>query len=140
MGHCNQFPATLNWQPTSPTINFLPRPANNTGSVPSGSVNGAMASTNTIYSNILEKSRLQNLNAEVAWTGTPTGTITVWTSNSGINWNSITFNPALAQPSGSAGGYSINFTQLSAKYIYFQYVNASGTGTLNIYLQFQDLN
>ena len=140
MGHCNQWNTQLNWQATSPVTGFLPLKPNQTGSIPSGILVGAMASTNTIYSNIIEKSRQQNIYAEVAWTGTPTGTLTIWCSVSGINWNSLTFTPALTQPSGSAAGEGINLTQLGAKYFYFQYVNSSGSGNLTVYLQLQDLN
>jgi hypothetical protein len=136
----NQYPLILNWQSTDPRTNFLPIPANQTGSIPSGNPNGAMASTNTIYSQIFEKSRMDNVGLEVAWSGTPTGTLTVLVSNSGINWPSLTFNPVLAQPSGSAGTMFIDMTQLACKYVLLQYTNSSGSGTLNIYGQLQDLN
>lgn len=135
----NQFPSTLGWQSTNPQTGFLPNPYPG-GSPNSGIVAGAMASTNTIYSNILDVSRMDNIGAEVAWTGTPTGTLSVLVSNSGINWPALTFNPSLQQPAGSAGSYAIDFTMLPFKYIMFQYVNASGTGTLSIYLQLKDLN
>lgn len=140
IGHVNQWKTQLNWQATSPVIGFLPRPASDTGSTPSGVALGAMASTNTIYSNIIEKSRQQNIYAEINWTGTPTGTLSIWCSVSGINWNSLTFDPVLTQPSGSAAGDGINITQLAAKYFYFQYVNSSGSGNLTAFLQLQDLN
>lgn len=99
-----------------------------------------MASTNVIYSQIIEKSRQQNLNLEVNWTGTPTGNFEVMVSNSGINFYALTFDPVLAQPAGSASGYTINITQLSAKYVMLKYTNASGTGSLTVYGQYQDLN
>lgn len=83
---------------------------------------------------------MDNVNLEVTWTGTPTGTFEVLTSNSGINFYPLTYNPALAQPVGSAGGYTINNTQLSAKYILLRYTNSSGSGTLTVYGQFMDVN
>lgn len=112
----------------------------NKGSVPSGVIGGTMSGTNTIYSQIIDSSRMDNIGAEVTWTGTPVGTISVLVSNSGINFYALTFNPALAQPTGSAGGYAIDINQLPFKYILFQYTNSSGSGTLTIYLQFRDLN
>jgi hypothetical protein len=108
--------------------------------VPSGVADGAMASTNTIYSQIIEKSRMDNVGAEVTFTGNATGTISVMVSNSGAKFYALTFSPPLGQPAGSNGGYAIDLNQLPFKYIMFQYVNVSGSGTLNIYLQFQDLN
>lgn len=99
-----------------------------------------MASTNVIYSQIIEKSRIDDINLELTWTGTPTGTFEIMVSNSGVNFYALTFNPALAQPAGSASGYDINLTQLSSKYIMLKYTNASGSGNLTVYGQFQDIN
>lgn len=135
----NQFPYELNWQSTNPQTGFLPNPYPG-GSKPSGTTTGAMASTNTIYSNIIDISRMDNIGAEVFWTGTPTGTITIYCSVSGANWSNLTFSPALAQPSGSAAGYLINLNQVPYKYIMFQYTNSSGSGSLTVWLQFKDLN
>ena len=60
-------------------------------------------------------------------------------SISGINFYALTFNPALAQPSGSAGGYLIDLNQFPFKYFQVQYVNSSGSGTLNVYAFEKDL-
>lgn len=99
-----------------------------------------MASTSVIYSQIIEKSRQQKVNFEIAWTGTAIGVFEVLVSNSGINFNALTFDPALAQPAGSAGGYTIDISSLSSKYVMIRYTNTSGTGTVNVYAQFQDVN
>jgi len=135
----NQYPVVFNWQSTNPTTGFLPNP-NQGGSIPSGVVNGAMASTNSIYSQIIDISKMDNQGLEVTWTGTPTGTIQVLVSNSGINFYALTFNPILTQPGGSPGGYVINLNQLPFKYMILEYTNASGTGTLTVYAQNKDLN
>lgn len=140
MGSKNQAPIVFNWQSTSPVTGFLPLKANQSGSVPSGTVNGAMASTNTIYSQIIDLSRMDNVGLEVTYTGTPTGTFQVMVSNSGINFYALTFNPALAQPAGSAGGYAVNMNQLPFRYIMLQYTNTSGTGVLTVYGHQGDLN
>lgn len=138
MGHKNQFPIVFNWQATQPVVN--PQPANQTGTAPSGTLAGAMASTNTIYSQVIEKSRIDNIFLELTWTGTPTGTFQVMASASGQYFYALTFVPALTQPNGSASGIAINLTQLAAKYIMLQYTNSSGTGSLYVYGQAQDLN
>lgn len=137
----NQYPTTFNWQSANPSIGFLPVVTQyGGGSAPSGISSGTMSSTNTIYSNIIEKSRMDNVGLEVTYTGTPTGTFSVWVSNSGINFYALTFDPALAQPAGSAGGYAVNLNQLPFKYVFLKYVNASGSGVLTVYGQLQDLN
>lgn len=110
------------------------------GSLPSGNPSGAMASTNTIYSQIIDISRIDNMGLEITWSGTPNGTLSVMVSNSGINFYALTFNPVLAQPAGSAGGYAINLNQLPFKYVMLQYTNSSSTGTLTAYAQIKDLN
>lgn len=99
-----------------------------------------MASTNTIYSNIIDVTIKDNHGLEVTWTGTPTGTLSVMGSASGINFYALTFDPVLAQPAGSASGYLINLNQFPWKYIFIQYVNASGSGLLTVYDCVKDLN
>lgn len=135
----NQFPTTLNWQSTNPQTGFRPVPAQwGGGSQPSGVVDGVMSGTNTIYSNIIDISRMDNIGAEVAWTGTPTGTISLLVSVSGINWPSLTIT--IGQPAGSANNYAIDLNQLPWKYFMFKYTNTSGSGLLNVFLQMKDLN
>lgn len=135
----NQFPVIFNWQATNPATGFLPN-ANQNGTPPSGLVNGAMASTNTIYSQIVDISRMDNIGLEVTWSGTPNGDFSVNVSNSGINFYALTFDPVLAQPTGSAGGYAVNLNQFPFKYIMLKYVNSTGTGVLTVYGQSRDLN
>lgn len=132
----------MSWQGNNPATNFLPLnlTTQGQGSIPSGFLLGAMASTNTIYTQIVDVSRMDNMGLEVTWTGTPTGTFQVMVSNSGINFYALTFNPALAQPAGSAGGYAVDLNQLPFKYVMLQYTNSSGTGSLTVYAQVKDLN
>jgi hypothetical protein len=135
----NQFPVTFNWQSANPATGFLPNP-NQSGSIASGVVNGAMASTNVIYSQIIDLSKMDNIGLEVTYSGTPTGVFEVDVSNSGINFYALTFSPVLTQPAGAAGGYAIDLNQLPFKYLMLKYTNASGTGTLTVYGQNKDLN
>lgn len=94
-----------------------------------------MSGTNTIYTNILGLRQSDNQGIEITWTGTPTGTFSVMVSNSGINWYALTYNPALTQPSGSAGGFVIANIGIPFQYCYLQYVNSTGTGTITAYNQ-----
>lgn len=135
----NQFPQIFNWQSASPVTTFLPTPYQ-TGSPPSGTISGAMASTNAIYSQITDLSKMDNVGLEVTWVGTPTGTFEVYGSNSGISFYPLTFSPALGQPAGSAGGYLVDLNQYPFKYLMLKYTNASGSGTLTVYGQNRDLN
>jgi len=132
----------MSWQSTNPATGFYPQnmTVQQQGSAPSGLLNGAMASTNTIYTQIVDVSRIDNCGLEVTWTGTPVGVFQVMVSNSGINFYALTFNPALSQPAGSASGFAINLNQLPFKYFMLQYTNTSGTGVLTAYAQVKDLN
>jgi len=140
MSSKNQTPFVFNWQSSDPRTAFLPVPANTSGSVPSGTVLGAMASTNTIYSNIVEVSRVDNIGLEIAAAGTGSGTITLYGSDSGANWFTVTPSPSISQPAGSSGVQGTGINQYQHKYIMLKYVNASGTGTLAVYGQTKDLN
>lgn len=133
MGNKNHTTFEFNWQSTTP-VPFKPNRAL------SGVTAGVMASTNTIYSNIIDVTIKDNHGLEVTWTGTPTGTLSVMGSASGINFYALTFDPVLAQPAGSASGYLINLNQFPWKYIFIQYVNASGSGLLTVYDCVKDLN
>ena len=140
MGHKNQFPFTLNWQSTNPQTSLLPLTANQNGSKPSGVLTGTMSSTNTIYSNIIDMSRMDNIGLEVSWTGTAVGTLTYIGSNSGLASNFFPVTLTTNQPGGSAGVFGINLNQWPYKYLMIQYTNTSGSGVLSIYGQARDLN
>ena len=140
MGHKRQSPNQFLWQSVNPVPTLLPLRANQSIYPVTGTLTGAMASTNTIYSQILDISTIDNFGLEVTWTGTPTGTFQVMVSNSGINFYALTFNPALGQPGGSGGGYAVDLNNLPFKYIMLQYANASGTGVLSVYGQQKDVN
>lgn len=138
----NQFPSPLYWQSTNPSASLLPL-NNNTqaqGSVPSTVTAGVMSGTNTIYTNILDVSRMDNDGLEISWTGTPTGTITYWAGVSGIAANFFQITLATNQPAGSAGAFGVNLNQYPYKYLQLQYTNSSGSGTISVYGQFRDLN
>ena len=138
----NQSPIILNWQSTSPVTGFLPL-NNNTagkGSVPSSVLLGAMASTNVIYSQIIDLSRMDNLGLQFNWTGTPTGTIVILASNDGAIFYPDPDSPSITQPSGSATGTLVNLNQFPYKYLLVQYTNTSGSGNLTSTAQQKDLN
>lgn len=111
-----------------------------------------MTSTNQINSAVLHTGNFDNHGLEIAWTGTPTGTITIVgavnnpypNSYSAVNpipaQNSLTFDPALAQPTGSNGGYVVDLNQFPFPLLQIQYVNTSGSGVLNVYIFSKDLN
>ncbi len=137
----NQVPFTANWQSSDPRTGFIPNPnLYGNGSPPSAVLAGTMSATNVIYSNIIDVSRMDNIGLEVAWTGTPGGVLKILVSNSGKNFNELTFNPVLAQPAGAAGGMAVSINQLPFKFLMFKYTNASGSGSLSIYGQEKDLN
>lgn len=125
----------MTWETSTPVpwVPNLPEP-------PVGTKTGSMTGTNTIYTNIYDTTLYDNAGIEVAWTGTPTGTLTVQCSNSGTAFYALTFNPTLTQPAGSGGGYLIDLNQLPFKYVMLQYTNSGGSGTISAYLCVKDLN
>lgn len=99
-----------------------------------------MTGTSTIYSQIINIARMDNIGLEVTWTSTAVGTFSVMVSNSGLSFYALTFDPVLTQPAGAAGGYAVNLNQIPFRWMMLQYVNASSTGTLTVYGQEKDLN
>lgn len=134
----NQFPVIFNWQSTDPRTNFRPIPSVN-GSAPSGVAAGIMTGTNTIYSQIIDVSRMDNGHMLVSWTGTPTGNITIYTSDIADQWPSLSV-AGMAQPIGTDGYLGVNFTQFGFKYLMLKYVNSSGSGLLSVNMELKDLN
>lgn len=127
MANKTTFTSLLNWVSTDPA----PYRAN---TLASGTLTGAMASTNVVYTQIIDVHTVDNVGLELTWTGTPTGTIEVLGSASGVAFYPLTFDPVLAQPAGSASGYLVNLNQFPWQYIMVRYTNASGTGILSAYL------
>jgi hypothetical protein len=101
---------------------------------------GSMTGTATITSNTQTVSNFDNLGLQVVWTGTPTGVFSVLGSVNGTQFEALTFDPALAQPAGGAGGYLINLNQFPWPYLQVQYVNSTGSGLLSVYIFSKDLN
>lgn len=135
MGVTKQNSFQLNWGSSLNANPFNPAQVVNL----SGVNTGAMASTNTIYSNVQAVPYQHNIGLEITWTGTPTGTISILASESGNNFYPLSFSPAITQPAGSAGGYLIDLTQLAFRYYAVKYVNASGSGTLTVWAGQKDL-
>lgn len=133
MGHKTRKSWNFNWSSTNPA-------PYNPAAGKSGVLNGVMTGTNVIYSDIQDISNTDNQGLEITWTGTPTGTLLVLVSESGTNFYSLTFTPALAQPAGSASGYVVNLNQVPWRYVMLQYTNASGSGTINAWMGSKDIN
>lgn len=135
----NQYPVVFNWSATNPVTGFLPTHPPG-GSTASGTLVGAMASTNVIYSQIVDVAKMDNIGLEVTWTGTAVGTFEVMGSNSGVSFYALTFSPVLAQPAGAASGYLIDLSGYPFRYLLLKYTNSSSTGSLTVYGQMKDLN
>jgi hypothetical protein len=101
---------------------------------------GSMTGTSTITSDTYNVVNLDNIGLQCIWTGTATGTITVNGSVDGSTFTSLTFNPALTQPAGSAGNILIDINQFPFPFLNVAYTNATGSGTLNVWLFGKDVN
>lgn len=102
-------------------------------------ISGAMTGTSTI-TNTTNITNLDNMALQVEWSGTPTGTITIALSVNNITFYPLTFEPAINQPAGSAGGVLANINQASPFWLEISYTNISGSGTLNAWIEGKDLN
>lgn len=107
-------------------------------------VDGAMASTNTITSDVTDMTGLNTGSYQMKWTGTPTGNATSWileVSNnfdphrpSEATWTVATIATAPTNPAGSATNTGLDLgTDFPWGACRLKYVNASGTGTLQIW-------
>lgn len=95
----------------------------------------AVSGTTTYYSDAI------NIDGEavswhIVWTGTPTGTFTLWYSNKpdasladDTDWVQDATFPA-SNPAGSASKAFVSATDVSALRCRLKYVNASGSGTI----------
>lgn len=95
----------------------------------------AVSSTNTYYSQKISGSAY--LSIQLSWTGTPTGTFTVWGSDklepneaNDSDWFAITPTQAPGNPAGSASSTTGRVNEFNSLWKRVKYVNASGSGTL----------
>jgi hypothetical protein len=105
---------------------------------------GAMTGTSTITSQPFDINKLTGGSFQAVWTGTPTGTFSVYVSNdympSATGGNNPPANPGTwdnigasipVNPAGSAGHTFIPIFACGALWIALWYTNASGTGVLS---------
>lgn len=83
-----------------------------------------------------------NLGIQFHWTGTGTGVFSVQVTNDDPNspteeatWDDLTFNPVLAQPAGSAGGYAIDLNQLPFPYLRLHWEPTDAPGQAAVTIQ-----
>lgn len=99
--------------------------------------NGSMTSTNTITSSEVNTKNLNQLSVGFVWTGTPTGTFFIDSPADGFagtTWQAIDLGSTISA-SGAAGQHSIALNDWPFSKIRVRYTNASGTGTLQAYIE-----
>jgi hypothetical protein len=71
------------------------------------------------------------------WTGTPTGTFSLWSSNDAaaeldtdVGWIEETGISVPAQPAGSAGATMVHIFHSGARWLRVKYAHTSGTGSI----------
>jgi len=110
-----------------------------------------MSGTNTIRSTPIRNDGVLGLSFQGVWTGTPTGNATSWVIKISNNYNpaseTIPGDPTTggdwtnvgatissgANPAGAAGSCTFDILTY-ARWVMFEYVNASGAGTLNAWV------
>lgn len=101
----------------------------------------AVSGTTTYYSDPTDVARILNPSYHLEWSGTPTGTFTVWGSNKtdpNLTNDADWFSPALAiaivQPAGTASKDFVDLGGWPFRKLRLKYVNASGTGTIHAFI------
>jgi hypothetical protein len=106
--------------------------------VSSVDTNGDM-SVASITSNAIRLANKEDFSVRLAWTSTPTGTISVEVSNdwdpvlSTGNWETLDstfYSPALTHPAGSASSQMIMLRGIVAEYARVKYTRTGSSGTL----------
>lgn len=83
---------------------------------------------------------LDDISLQVSWTGTAFGLIEVLCSNDGINYDALSFDPPIPQPTGTNAKYLIALIQVPSIFLKVQYTNSSGVGVLDVTIAAKDLN
>lgn len=99
----------------------------------------AVTGANTYYSSKLTGDMGSYISLMLQWTGNPTGTLTLWSTNKTTpdettdnDWvQDTTFSPT--NPAGSAGKFMDFVGNSAAKFWRIKYVNSGGSGTLFCY-------
>lgn len=98
-----------------------------------------MTGTSTLTSTPLDLRQWTKACLFAIWTGTPTGTFTLEGSadyqfNATPTWVDISavLGISLSQPAGAAGNNLIDISATGLPWVRLKYVNASGTGSLQI--------
>jgi hypothetical protein len=102
----------------------------------------AVTGANTYYSKRIPMTpRSTGVSWHFEWSGTPTGTLTLWGTNKDLqgvqadaaadtDWVQITsFAPT--NPAGSASKYGDTSSMAHFRFLRFKYVNSGGTGVLS---------
>lgn len=100
----------------------------------------AVSSTDTYLSEPINIKNLDNVLLQLIWTGDPAGVFTVQQSPDGVLYDDLPLSPDITQPAGAEGHWSVNVNQSPAEWLQVQYVNASGSGTVDVIVTAKDLN
>lgn len=100
----------------------------------------AVSGTNTYLSLPIGIKNTDIIGIQLVWTGTVTGTFTIQHSPDGVSYDSIVLSPIITQPAGSAGHWSVVLQFDPFQWVQVKYVNASGSGTVDIIACAKDVN
>lgn len=100
----------------------------------------SVSGTTTYLSLPINIQNVDNVLLQFIWTGTVTGTFTVQQSPDGNLYDTLILSPVITQPAGGAGHWSVDINQSPAQWLQVQYVNASGSGTVDVIVTAKDTN
>jgi hypothetical protein len=81
-----------------------------------------------------------HITVQYVWTGTPTGTLGIQTSNQTLNQQPVpgSFTPVtltgVTEPAGSAGSFTLFVWAVAPEWLEVTYAASGGTGTLQAYV------
>lgn len=96
-------------------------------------INGSMTGTAAINSDPIDLKQALGCSIQSVWTGTPTGTLKIQTSDDGdaaVTWTDYTGSSQ--STAGAAGDFRYGISAEFARWVRLVYTNASSTGTLNV--------
>lgn len=111
-------------------------------------VDGTMTGTSVITGTPVDVRDCPIIAFQYVWTGTPSGTVSFDASesayadapagthegSSGPTWTTVTATTAGTNPAGSASSSYWRFDNVGYRFIRPKYTNATGTGTLNVFV------
>lgn len=86
-----------------------------------------------VTSAVLNTQFIDNIGLQIRWTSSDAvGVITIEVSADNIQFDALTFDPALAQPDSDSSSFAVTVKQTPFPYLRVSYAAGSGSGALSV--------